>query len=207
MTGAIVDGLWAGYGLAMPVGAVAVLMVSLTARTSFRIGASAAIGAASADAIYAVAAALGGGALATILEPFAGPLRWAASAILVAMAVRIAIIALRHRRESTAVAGDEKYRVTPGRAYLTYLALTALNPWPGMYFVALLLGRQAEGHVTLAHEVVYIAAIVSASASWQLLLAGGGTALGKILTSNRGRVATALVSSGVIIALAAKLVA
>ncbi|WP_078866354.1 LysE family transporter [Streptomyces sp. NRRL S-1448] len=202
MTEAILSGLWAGYGLAMPVGAVAVLMVDLTARTSFRIGAAAALGAATADAFYAIAAAVGGSALADTIQPFTTPLRWVASVILVLMAIRISVTAVRNRGESGNTADEQDSQITPFRSYLTYLALTALNPWPAVYFAALLLGQQANGDISPSNQAAYIVAIVFASASWQLLLAGGGTVLGRVLTSQRGRMITALVSSGVIVSLA-----
>ena len=41
-----------------------------------------------------------------------------------------------------------------------------------------------------------------ASASWQLLLAAGGSALGRFVAGSRGRLATALVSSVLIVILA-----
>jgi arginine exporter protein ArgO len=44
-----------------------------------------------------------------------------------------------------------------------------------------------------------------ASASWQLLLAGGGALLGRALTGRRGRLVTALASSAVIMALAVRM--
>ncbi|MGW0736663.1 LysE family transporter [Streptomyces sp. NPDC002851] len=200
MTDAVVAGLLAGYGLAIPVGAVAVLMVNMTAATSFRTGASAALGAATADAGYAVAAVLGGSALAAALQPLLGPLRWAAFAILAVMAARILLGALRSRAEPAEDAG-RRQRMTPLRAYAAYLSLTALNPWPAIYFVALIFGNQARGPMSAAESVVYVAAITVASASWQLLLAGGGAMLGGVLTSRRGRVATGAVSSCLIFGL------
>ncbi|WP_028921908.1 LysE family transporter [Pseudonocardia acaciae] len=198
MTDSIVAGLWAGYGVAVPVGAVAVLMVDMTARTSFRTGAAAAMGAASADALYAVAAVLGGAALAGALQPYAGTLRVVAAAVLVAMAVRIAVTAPRSR-------GKADTPIRPARAYLTYLGLTVLNPWPAVYFVALVLGRQAQG-ASADEEAAYVLAVVAASASWQLLLAGGGAALGRTLTGPRGRLVTAVASSVLITLMALKMV-
>ncbi|MGW2388183.1 hypothetical protein ACWCYK_01645 [Streptomyces lydicamycinicus] len=56
LTEAFLPGLWAGYALAVPVGAPAVLLVSVTARTSFRVGASAALGVATAPPATAASA-------------------------------------------------------------------------------------------------------------------------------------------------------
>jgi len=51
-----------------------------------------------------------------------------------------------------------------------------------------------------------VAAAFAASASWQLLLAGGGALLGRTLTGRRGQLGTALASSAVIAVLAARTV-
>ncbi|POX41247.1 lysine transporter LysE, partial [Streptomyces sp. Ru72] len=69
MTAALVAGLVAGYGIAVPVGAVGTYLVSLTARTSLRTGACAALGVATADGLYALVATAGGSALAASLQP------------------------------------------------------------------------------------------------------------------------------------------
>ena len=58
-----------------------------------------------------------------------------------------------------------------------------------------------------APTVWIVIGVVVASASWQLLLAGSGSLVGRVLTGSRGRLATALVSSVVIVLLAIGLVA
>ncbi|TDD22463.1 LysE family transporter [Nonomuraea diastatica] len=201
MQEAILAGLWAGYGLSVPVGAVAVLMINMTARTSFRVGASAAVGATTADALYAVLAVVGGAAAASALQPFAQPLRWTAFLVLSAMAIRILVTAFRTSGSAGAHPGGPRREMTPFRSYVLFLGLTVLNPWPALYFVALILGRQAQQAMTAAESAVYAGAIVVASASWQLLLAGGGAVFGKLLTGHRGRTVTAVVSSVLIMAL------
>jgi arginine exporter protein ArgO len=206
VSAALVAGLVAGYGIAVPVGAVAVLIVGLTARTSFRVGAAAALGVATADGCYALVAVVGGAALARFIAPAAPVLRWLAALVLVVLAVRTAVAAVReHRRGSSAVA-DSHAMGTPGRAYFGLLAVTLLNPATVVYFTALVLGRQ-DGMATggLAAGVFVVAAF-AASASWQLVLAGGGTLVGRVLTGARGRLVSALVSSVLITALAASVI-
>lgn len=195
----IVAGLWAGYGLAVPVGAVAVLMVDMTARSSFRIGAAAAMGAVTVDGLYAIVAVTGGSALAVAIQPYSQALRWMAAIVLVVMAAHIVMAAV-HKEER--VSSEASVRITYWGAYFTFFCLTALNPWPAIYFVSLVLGEQATREMPPSHATAYIAAIVVASASWQLLLAGGGATLGRKLTSRRGRTVTAFVSGGLIVALA-----
>jgi arginine exporter protein ArgO len=215
VTGALVAGLLAGYGVAVPVGAVAALLVGLTARTSLRVGAAAALGVATADGLYALTAALGGAAVAGLVRPVSPVLRPVAAVVLLGLAARIAVTAIRDRRRppptATAApnrgegAGDAALG-TPGRAYLGLLGLTLLNPATIVYFGALVLGRQAAGGLSAGGGAVFVAAAFAASASWQLLLAGAGALLGRLLTGPRGRLATAVASSAVIAVLAVGLI-
>src|SRR2546423_2050642 len=96
VTEALISGLLAGYGVAVPVGAIGVLIVGLSARTTLVVGAGAGLGVATADGLYAVLAALGGAAIAGVIRPVATPLRWVAAAVLLAMAVRTAVVAWWH---------------------------------------------------------------------------------------------------------------
>ncbi|MGP3986054.1 LysE family transporter [Streptomyces sp. 3N207] len=285
MADAVVAGLVAGYAVAIPVGALAVLLVSLTARTSLRVGVAGALGVAVADGAYATVAVVGGAAVARAVEPIADPLRWTASAVLVLMAARSARTAVRalrqvradRRRQQTradrlqlqtappgggrlvrgpddrpadgsddrsasgprdqSVGGPRDQSVdgcgdrfsdgpcgpapdaaksvlpgeaalgTPSRAFLGLLGLTLLNPWAIIYFSALTLGNQRLGGPGGPGRVAFVAGIVFASVTWQLLLASSGAALGRALTGPRGRAVTGLASSAIIAALAVALVA
>ncbi|NIL60441.1 LysE family transporter [Salinispora arenicola] len=221
VTGMFLAGLAAGFGVAIPVGAIAVLVMGLAAQNSFRVGAAAALGVATADGLYAAVAALGGAALAAVLAPVAGPLRVVAAVVLLALAAYTAGRALRSARP-TAVAdanpgaearSDDPAAAsasparrrgleTPPRAFAGVLALTLLNPATVVYFAALVLGRQDSAAPALSIAGAFVLGAFLASASWQLLVAGGGTLVGRILTGPRGRLGTALVSSTIIAALA-----
>jgi arginine exporter protein ArgO len=203
VTGALLAGLLAGYGIAIPVGAVATYLVALTARTSLRTGLAAALGVATADGVYALVAVLGGAAIAGLVAPVAGPLRLVSAGILVVLAARGAVLALRSHREATARAVTP---LAPGRAYVSLLGITLVNPTTVVYFTALVVGDRAGTAVSVLEQVVFVLAAFAASASWQALLAGGGALLGRVLTGPRGRLVTALVSSAVITALAVRLV-
>ncbi|MFH8384155.1 LysE family transporter [Kitasatospora sp. NPDC018058] len=204
MSAALVAGLLAGYGVAVPVGAVGAYLVSLTARTSLRTGACAALGVATADGLYALLAAAGGTGLAPLLAPVARPLQLASALVLLALAVRTAVTALRSRRTAATLAAE----APPGplRAYLTLLGITLLNPLTVLYFAALVLGSGQHGTVSgpLA-RAVFTAAAFAASASWQLLLASGGALLGRALTGPGGRLLTALGSAALVGGLAVRL--
>lgn len=83
MIAALVAGLLAGFGIAMPIGAVGAYLVTLTARTSLKIGAAAALGVGTADGLYALIAVVGGSSLTHVIEPVAlpcaGSRRWCSS--------------------------------------------------------------------------------------------------------------------------------
>ncbi|MER5609329.1 LysE family transporter [Micromonospora tulbaghiae] len=264
MTGAFLAGLVAGYGVAIPVGAIAILILGLSARTSFRVGAAAALGVATADGLYAAVAALGGAAVASGLAPFAGPLRLVAAGVLLALACLTAWRALRPpapaqepnpaalaqgpnptapaqesnppapaqepnppalaQEPSPSVRAPEPEPIaesgpareghpqpkaaarggldTPVRAFGAVLALTLLNPATVVYFVALVLGRGDVLDSGPPAAAAFTLGVFLASASWQVLIAGGGSLIGRALTGARGRRVTALLSSVIIAALA-----
>jgi arginine exporter protein ArgO len=192
MSAAFLAGVAAGYGIAVPVGAIGVLIVGLSARISLRVGAAAGLGAATADGVYALLAVLGGAALAGVIAPIATPLRWLAAGVLLLLAAHTAYRALRR---PSAERRDRP--VTARAAYAGILGLTLLNPATVIYFAALILGRGGAGGGGW-----FVVGAFLASASWQLLLAGGGSLVGRLLTGERGRLITALASSAVIAALA-----
>ena len=206
MTGALVAGLLAGFGVALPVGAIATYLVGLTARTSLRVGASAAVGVATADGLYALLAVVGGGSLAAALRPVADPLHIASAAVLLCVAVLGAVRGIRHYRSQ--VAGSPRLAAMPGsaRAYLSLLGITMLNPTTVVYFAALVIGNRSAIASSAPSKVVFVLAAFAASASWQLTLAGGGAVLGRFITGQRGRLITALTSSVIVAALAVAVV-
>jgi arginine exporter protein ArgO len=187
-------GVVAGYGVAVPVGAIGVLIAGLSARTSLRVGAAAGMGAATADGIYALIAVLGGAALAGTVAPIATPLRWVAAVVLLVLAGHTAWAALRRGR---ATAERAERPATAAKAYSGILGLTLLNPATVVYFAALVMGRGGAGG-----GVWFVVGAFLASASWQLLIAGSGALAGRLLTGERARLITSLVSSAVIAVLA-----
>lgn len=222
MIGALLAGALAGYGVAIPVGAVGAYLVTLSARTSLRIGAGAALGIATADVVYSAIAMLGGATLARTIQPAMQPLRWTSGLVLIALAARGAANGVRQYRNrattatTTTTSADptastnsatigRRTPTTPLRAYLSLWGVTMLNPLTVIYFAALVFGGQAKAASNSLDQVTFVAAVFVASASWQLLLAGGGALLGRLLTGYRGRLGTALASSLLIFVLAVRL--
>lgn len=127
MNSAALSGLLAGYGIAVPVGAIAVVLISLSAaRTSARTGAAARLGAATVDGTYVLVAVAGGAGLARPAHAVAGPMHWAPATVLTIVAVQTAVIARYRSRASTAE--PPVGLNTSLRAYTALIGLTAFNP-------------------------------------------------------------------------------
>ena len=205
VSAALVAGLLAGWGIAVPVGAVGTYLVALSARTRARIGAAAALGVASADGLYALIAVVGGVTLAGLIAVVAAPLRVLSVLVLAVLGGRIIRSAVRDHRSGEALPSVGAI-AGPGRAYLSLLGITLLNPATVLYFAALVLGSTASdlggGGPAWLTGAVFVIAAFCASASWQLLLVAGGVALGRALTGRTGRLLTGLVSGLTIIGFA-----
>jgi arginine exporter protein ArgO len=163
-------GALAGAAIAIPVGAIAVLVVELGMRQGFRTAAAAALGAATADGLYASVAAVGGGAVAAVLAPIEVWLRVAAVGALLAIAGLGLARALRKPR---GVSGRAAVPLRPLTTYLRFVGLTLLNPQTVVYFSALILGLPDAGRGP-AERLAFVAGAYLASASWQIFLAGLG---------------------------------
>lgn len=114
---AAISGLLAGYGIAMPIGAVAVFLINLGATACLCIGAAAGLGAATVDGGLALAAVVGGTGFARQVQAAAGPLHWAAGLVLAVVAVWMARAAIRRYRLPAATPRAALRLHTPLRAY------------------------------------------------------------------------------------------
>lgn len=206
MTVAVISGLLAGYGIAMPVGAIALFLIRLGATACLCIGAAAGMGAATIDGGYALAGVAGGAGLARPVQAVAGPLHLAAGGMLAAVAAWMALAAVRHYRSPAA--GASLALRTPLRAYTALAAVTVINPLTVIYWAALVLGQQATAAaLTPAQAAAFVLAVAAASASWQLILVSGGKLIGRAAGSRGGGLAISLASSLIITALASRILA
>ena len=200
---AFLAGIVAGYGIAIPVGPITLLVVDTAMRRGFRPAFAAALGAASADLIYATAAAVAGLALATHLEPYARSLRLAGAATLAGIAAVRAVALVRARR------GEPPGRLTKPasggiRTYATFLGLTLTNPVTVAYFAALIVGLQGDTLASGQAKAAFVVAAFGASLSWQTFLAAAGAMLHRRLPAGAAFV-TGTVGSAIILALAISL--
>ena len=69
MVSSLVAGIAAGLAVAVPIGAIGILIIEAGLRRGFRAAAAAGAGAATVDGLYATTAAVFGGAVAALVEP------------------------------------------------------------------------------------------------------------------------------------------
>jgi len=201
---AFLGGVTAGLALVIPLGLIAVLLVTLAARHGWRIGLAAGLGAATMDGLYAAAAVLAGAAVAPWIEA-AGPwLRWVSVALLVGVAAVIARPLWSRRAAGSEDEAEAPSRLTPGRAFLLLLGLTAANPATIVYFAALIAGGGAGDPGDGVAAALWVLGVWLASAGWASLIALAATRLGRWVRSPRGRRWTAAIGALLIIALAVK---
>jgi len=197
MIAGLVAGLLAGYAVALPLGAIGSYLISLTARTSLRIGVAAALGVAMVDGGYALLAVLAGAAASAALAPWAAALRWSAVLVLLLLAGRALVAA---RTAPAGAAPEPARQPRPIAVFGQFVALTAINPGTLISFTALVIGARLGSSLPPAGRALFVLGTLVASASWQLALAAAGVVLGRLLRT-RGALLSYL-SAGLLAVLA-----
>jgi arginine exporter protein ArgO len=161
----------AGLGVAMPVGAMGVLLIQEGMRD--RRGAVAAAAAvAVVDLAYAAVATALGPVVASALSGVEAWVRLMSAAVLAVIAVR-GLLASRHTGPA---AESESGSGGPVRTFTRFAALTLINPTTALYFAAL---TTAQGAALSggAAGAVFVGGVFVASLVWQqLLVAASGFA-------------------------------
>lgn len=168
MITAFLEGALAGYGIAIPVGAIAILIVEVSLRRGFKTGAMAGAGAASADTIYAALAVLAGGTLASLLVPVSGLIRTLSGMLLLGIGgYGLWSINRPDPEADPGIDSGSGHR----QPYLRFLGLTLLNPLTIVYFSALILGGGVQNLDSIPKQLVFVLGAGLSSLSWQILLA------------------------------------
>ena len=224
---ALVAGVIAGYAIAIPVGAIAALLITLGAQHGARVAAGGAFGAATVDGLYATIAVTAGAVIAPLVALIEEPLRWGSVVVLIVLGVVIALPAFgRGAAPVEAVtitptetggelttandaagapgAAPTKPRVSAGRLFATVGALTLVNPVTVVYFAALIGSSTLAVDAGAAERILFVLAAFAASLSWQLLLTTAGSVVGRVLSGPTGARVTALVGGALVIGLAVR---
>jgi arginine exporter protein ArgO len=195
---AFMTGVAAGYGIAIPVGAIAILIMDVAIRRGFWPAFSAGVGAATADFLYSALAVLGGTALASAIESIGAPLRIASGVVLTV----IALVGLARTRRPAEPTAAEPRGGDLARTYARFVGLTIINPTTVVYFAAIVIGLGVAEDMTTGEGAQFVMGAFLASLSWQTLIASVGAFAGHRLSERARRVVT-IVGNLVILALAA----
>ena len=175
----LLAGLVAGLGVALPLGAIGVLLVQEGLARGWTAAAAGATGVALVDLAYAATAVGFGTAVSGALAGHERVVHMAGAAVLVAVAAR-GLWGLRAPGPAAAARGrvaPEASTVRPGSVLGRFVLLTAVNPLTAVYFVVLSvgLGSRLAGP---GDRTAFVAGVFLGSWAWQLVLAGVGALAG-----------------------------
>jgi arginine exporter protein ArgO len=194
---ALAAGIVAGLAVAIPLGAIGVLIVDLGVRGGFRPAFLAGLGTALADGLYATVAAVAGLAVGAWLAPAEHAIALVAAAALAAVGI-YGLIALRREPAARALPPADH------RLVARFLALTAVNPATAATFAGLIVGLPAVAHASAPGKAAFVVGAFGASLAWQSTLAGGGALMRHGLPPS-ARTWTSVVGRVLVLALAVRL--
>ncbi|RPK52602.1 hypothetical protein OG590_24475 [Streptomyces goshikiensis] len=169
------SGAAAGLGVAMPMGAMSVLLLQEAIRER-RAAVAAAAGVAAVDLGYAALATALGPWVAAHVTPAEAWIRLAASAILLTIATR-GLLPTRPAPPPTNAAPAVGASAGAGRVFARYVGLTAVNPTTALYFAALTTAQGAALRAGAA-GVAFVTGVALASLLWQQALVALGALAG-----------------------------
>lgn len=196
---ALVLGGAVGLGVAIPLGAIGVLLLQTGMTHGWRAAAAGGLGAASVDLAYAVGAVVAGTTVSGLLAGRETVVQLVGAGVLAVVALTGLRGALRGQGSDVAPGPDAVGRLSsaaPGRTMLRFVGLTAVNPLTVVYFTAVAAGL-AETLDSTSARVAFVLGIGGASAAWQFLLAAAGAGLGARV-SRRVRAVLTVVGYGVV---------
>ncbi|MGW7364717.1 LysE family transporter [Streptomyces sp. NPDC054841] len=177
-----VAGAAAGLGVAVPLGAMGVLLIQEGMRDR-RHAVAAAAAVAVVDMAYAAVATALGPLVASALSGVEAWVRLVSAAVLMVIAVR-GLWASRRVTDDPVAAGADRAGGTV-RTFTRFAALTLVNPTTALYFAALTTAQGAALRGGAA-GAVFVAGVFAASLFWQqLLVAASGFTGARIGASAR----------------------
>lgn len=210
-------GVLAGLGIALPLGAIGVLIVREAVERGIRPAVAAALAVAAVDLGYAVVAVVLGARVAGWLAGYERTVQLLGAVALAAVVVHGLIGLRRAGAWRSASEGGDDHLMPDGRAvadpmavaiptshvFARFVALTIINPMTAVYFVALTTGL-ADRVTGAGAGAAFAVGVFVGSVAWQLVLAVGGWLAGSWMTQ-RLRVGVSLVGYGIVCLYAVRL--
>lgn len=195
-----VAGLAAGLGIALPLGAIGVLILREGVERGIRMATVAAFAVATVDFAYALVAVVVGERVAQALAEVERIVQLVGAAALTVVVIVGVRDLLRGLDEPAGVAElPVGYRGT----FLRFVGLTAINPMTAVYFVALTAGL-SQRLAGPGAGTAFAIGVLLGSLAWQMVLAlGGGLAGGRM--SQRLRIGVSLAGYTIVVGYALRL--
>jgi arginine exporter protein ArgO len=199
-------GLAAGLGIALPLGAIGVLILREGVERGIRAAGVAALAVASVDFAYALVAVVVGERIADALsgvERLVQVVGAVALTAVVVLGVRDLLRSVRAAPGAHVASPPSELPVGYGSTFLRFVGLTAINPMTAVYFVALTAGLSQRLSGPGA-GTTFAVGVFLGSLSWQMVLAiAGGTAGSRM--SERVRIGVSLAGYAIVAGYAVKL--
>jgi threonine/homoserine/homoserine lactone efflux protein len=188
-------GATAGLAIAMPLGAIGLLLLRLGMLHGFRSAAAGALAVGSVDFVYCAAAVTVGSKASGLVESWGDAPMVVSGLVVIGIGLRQLVTSLTAPDASAAPPAPGRPLAIFGR----FVALTAMNPLTVLYFIALA-GVLASATSGAGARVAFVAGTGIASISWQLGLAGVGAVMHRAISVRAGRI-LGIIASAIVIAL------
>lgn len=193
-------GVLAGLGLAVPVGAMSIMLFQTSATRGWRHGATAGLAMATVDLAYAILTAIIGGSVIGFLADWGTALSVVGAGLLLSLGLLTVARAWHDRNAAPSVDDSTSGNgLTSGslvRTFLTFTGATIINPQTALYFLAIAPSVAVAGGSWAGFGL----GVFLGSVAWQQVLAFGGSLMHK-RSNERLRFATGLVGGGLVVAL------
>lgn len=193
-------GALAGLGLAVPVGAMSIMLFQASATRGWSHGATAGLAMATVDLGYAIVTAVVGGSLIGFLAEWGQTLSALGATLLLALGLMTVVRSWRARNKSHSVtdapAGERQGAGGLLRTFAIFTAATAINPQTALYFLAIAPSVAVAGGSWAWFGLgVFLGSVV-----WQQVLAYGGSLMHR-RNNDRLRFVTGTVGGGLVVGL------
>ena len=166
----LITGALAGLALAIPLGPMAILLISTTLKHGRGIGIFGALAMASVDFSYAALVFAFGNVIINLLTGWVFPLRVLGSAILVYVAIKIFLDA----RKSSKIENPDLTNspASKFKTYAKFFGLTVLNPATAFYFVGITpsVAAMANASSETIGVLEFAVGVFAGSVVWQMSL-------------------------------------
>lgn len=163
-------GILLGWSVAWPPGPINAEMIRRGLTRGFWPAYAVGLGACTGDFLWALAVALGAGAIADLpgVRPALAAISFCLLLFLAWTFLRGAVVSFRRLRSGVAAPESKRFDGTRG-GFLLGLTVALSSPWNIAFWLAVI-GRQAQKSLTFTASIVFALAVVLAAATWGLFL-------------------------------------